>query len=676
MFYESVLRFGFYITTSAFIFRDFSSMIILNHRYDDPRDEGQLLYEYKVSSTTWIFSSKTHIFSEALNLWPSSSYTYNQNPCPSRSQFECRMTMTSRDDPNPREDKRLLPSNVQKRKNPFMNGNHIPQTHNQNQPNGGDSCKRSVTGDIQYLRKRTEHILRITTPPPPSHTLSSSSTNTDLESSSVSHNPGDIPDSTITTSAVPSNLVFMSTVPLISSKGMKADRKTFNWLIDAWSTSGEIDAPEKATALLERMEELTWPHVYNTSSSSSIMSASLTPSSIFQPNIQSYTKVMSAYARSGRPDAGILAEDLLNRMLAAQVDRYSSTYPYAYTSGIPFPTAQTFTHVMEAYANSGSIDAAPKVQQLCNQIEQMYLSFLRQEEVVEEEKNHRQRVFPNSQQQHPNYYLDKTHTNFLSLHHQQQIINPSLWEDTQHSLRPTARLYNALINAWAKSELDGAAQMAERCLDRMEEMQAMVGGEDLIPNTFHYNSVIHAWANRGGLDSTTLMDIDLEEDGIVEDTSSSTTTMDVENYKINLIPAERAEGILERIEASFRLGNLDARPNTISYNACIDAWAKSCHEKAGKRAETLLRRMEELYESKINLLVKPNTRSYNSVMNAYSKSRDPNSARNAERIFDEMESLYKAGNIDVKPDFISFATIIVCVMFLFFVVLTYVLESQ
>jgi hypothetical protein len=577
----SVFRFGIYLATLTFTLQDFSSFFC--HQL---ADDGQVRSNYI-------------LLAEALNLMPLASNFRSR--C-----FLLPTTMTLSTVTPQGNQQKLTPSHPKKGGNLFVNGNHNSQSN-------VESCKSSVTGDIQFLRKRTDHILRITTHP--TTTYSPSLDTPHQHEQATSTNP-----------------TFLSSVPLISSKGMKADRKTFNWLIDAWSTSGEVDAPEKATALLERMEELTWPHLYNASFSSFHPLYDVS-SSLFQPNVQSYNKVISAYARSGRPDAGILAEQLLNRMLSSvqqqqQQERHSTS-----SRAMPFPTTQTFTHVIEAYANSGTADAASKAQQLCNQVEQMYLSSLGHE-------------------LNDHQHLDTTHLKpesfIVSLQHERNNHVVQL-DDPQHSLRPTARLYNALIHAWAKSEIEGAAQMAEQCLDRMEEIQNRIGGIDLIPNTFHYNSVIHAWANSG--QDVTLSDVDNEDDGYDDDTA--------EGGKTNLIPADRAEDILKRMEESFQRGNLDARPNTISFNACIDAWAKSSHDKAGQRAEALLHRMQALYDSKANLYVKPNTRSFNSVMNAYSKSRDPNSARNAERIFDQMESLYKAGNLDVKPDFISFTTVIV-----------------
>ena len=70
--------------------------------------------------------------------------------------------------------------------------------------------------------------------------------------------------------------------------------------------------------------------------------------------------------------------------------------------------------------------------------------------------------------------------------------------------------------------------------------------------------------------------------------------------------AKRAEAILERMQELYEAGNVDIKPDTISFSTVISAWAKSGDPAAAKRAEAILERMQELYEAG-NVDVKPNT---------------------------------------------------------------------
>jgi hypothetical protein len=65
---------------------------------------------------------------------------------------------------------------------------------------------------------------------------------------------------------------------------------------------------------------------------------------------------------------------------------------------------------------------------------------------------------------------------------------------------------------------------------------------------------------------------------------------------------------------------LGLKPDTISFNAAISAWANSNDPSAGERAELLLQKMFELYEAG-HVDAKPNTTSFNSSIAAWTNCR-------------------------------------------------------
>jgi len=197
-------------------------------------------------------------------------------------------------------------------------------------------------------------------------------------------------------------------------------------------------------------------------------------------------------------------------------------------------------------------------------------------------------------------------------------------KDGDESMKPNAKSFLALIRTWGAvwdsthNGIEIGARKAENCLIRM---RGLFDDEfiDDSPNLYHHNAILSAWSNSG-------------EEG----------------------SAERTEALLFQMEK----GADGVNPNTVSYNICIDAYAKDGN---GRNAEALLNRMDEFYQTRENRECKPNTRSYNSVMNAYAKSSDLNASFKAEIILRKMESLYKESDEtdrDIKPDFISFATVI------------------
>jgi pentatricopeptide repeat protein len=114
---------------------------------------------------------------------------------------------------------------------------------------------------------------------------------------------------------------------------------------------------------------------------------------------------------------------------------------------------------------------------------------------------------------------------------------------------------------------------------------------------------------------------------------------------------KKAEGLFRRME------ELGLKPDTTSFGIVISAWANSRDPSVGKRAEAILNQMQKLYEAG-NPDVKPNTVTFNSAITAWANSRDPSAGKRAEAILNQMQKLYEAGNPDVKPNTISFSSVI------------------
>ncbi len=68
--------------------------------------------------------------------------------------------------------------------------------------------------------------------------------------------------------------------------------------------------------------------------------------------------------------------------------------------------------------------------------------------------------------------------------------------------------------------------------------------------------------------------------------------------------------------------------------------------------------MIQTYHATDNPLIAPSTVSYNSVMNAWSKSNDPTAAEKADDLLMELIDSYRNGNNELKPDAISFSTVL------------------
>jgi hypothetical protein len=376
-------------------------------------------------------------------------------------------------------------------------------------------------GDTAFLRKRTSDLLRVTSP---DHPVAVS------ESKDI--------DGEDDTSAV------------VLGRGMKVGLKTFNFLIDAWAFSGELDAADQALRLLDRMEELHSKHGALEDTHSDHLKIC--------PDVRSYTKVINALSRSMRPDAGELAEGILDKM------------EHIYATGenpSARPNTHTYTAAIEAYANSGIEGSLEKTEEILERMIARYQSG--DPEVLPNARcfnaaisAYAKRDSPGAAQQ-AEYWLNRM---------------DGLYMAGLPDAKPNSFNYNSLITAWANCPDDeGSAQKAAEVLERMEQCYAY-GDPACRPTTVSFNAVIDAYA-KSRLDDA----------------------------------AERAEQILRRMEDLYEAGE-DVKPNTRSFNSVINAWAKSGRSDAAEKAQDLLDFMTKLYEAG-NEAVRPDVHSFCTVIN-------------------------------------------------------------
>mmetsp|Transcript_25853 Transcript_25853/g.37899 ORF Transcript_25853/g.37899 Transcript_25853/m.37899 type:complete len:699 (+) Transcript_25853:328-2424(+) len=432
-------------------------------------------------------------------------------------------------------------------------------------------AQNPAMADTKFLRKRTEELLRITSP---------DAINT----------------------AGPST-------PLSKSKGMKVDRRTFNFLIDAWAFSGDANAADYAVDLLRRMESLASSHSISTVTNSTIetMPGSTSDRRNIQPDVRSYTKAINAYSRSGRSDAGEQAENLMREM------------ENLYNSGenpTVRPNSYTYTGVIEAYANSGAPGSALAADRIC-------------EEMIRKGK---------------------------------EIVVDDTRKDGD-DVKFNARAFNAAIRAWAESDEPDAAIKAESILGKMRELYKETGNRDVKPNAKHYNSVISVWANSGEKGAANRAEEILKqmETGGVDDSSISPTTVSC-NAVIDAWAKSGEEGAAEHAEVILdkmikgHLNGSKVKANVRSFNSVINAWAKSRDARAAQKAEEILDRMRLLAEEG-DEDVRPDTASFSTVINAWARSHNLDKAERALDLYKQMCELYEASgqsNEKVRPNVIIY----------------------
>jgi len=134
------------------------------------------------------------------------------------------------------------------------------------------------------------------------------------------------------------------------------------------------------------------------------------------------------------------------------------------------------------------------------------------------------------------------------------------------------------------------------------------------------------------------------------DTISFNAVLDAWARSGDRVAPRRAEQILDHMDELYRSGNKGVKPDRYTYNTLINVWAKSGERGSAARAEHVLSVMEKRFRDGDHDF-KPNTRTYTSVIDAWAKSGEKGAARRAEQILNNMISRYEAaGDPDVKPN--------------------------
>lgn len=105
-------------------------------------------------------------------------------------------------------------------------------------------------------------------------------------------------------------------------------------------------------------------------------------------------------------------------------------------------------------------------------------------------------------------------------------------------------------------------------------------------------------------------------------------------------------------------GNVFAKPDTITYNVVINAWAKSGGKGAAAEAEKLLAKMQKLHAAG-DPDIKPNVVTYGAVIDSYAKCGEKGAAAKADTLLARMIQLYQSdpvANSDLRPNTYVFNT--------------------
>lgn len=402
---------------------------------------------------------------------------------------------------------------------------------------------------------------------------------------------------------------------------LRPDVRTFSTVLTGWSKSSDPKAAERAEMILDLMTTLSQEgHLPDV-----------------KPNVAVYNTVLHCWARSKQKDAAGRAEIILRRM-EKQEDGIDDKI------SIPPPNTISYSHVINAWAQSGKVERALAV------LGRMNDRYHREQERQKEEE-------------------------------EEQQGSITIRRRNDHSkVRPDNQTYTTMLKALSRSGRQDAPELAEKVMTLMKESSSCL---DLAPNFFTYTALMECWMRSGRPEAAQRTEALLEEMEIRSRRDRSMAPLTASyNIVIQALAKEgdaiRAENIFQRMlerilqsaktntsdsggssPSSFTLPIYAARPDLGTCNAVLLAWARSKRKDAPERAEEILRNIITL-SSNAKLLpdIKPSVVSYSIVLDCWAKSARPEAGERAEEILFEMEKQSQAGNSSVKPDTTSYTTAI------------------
>jgi pentatricopeptide repeat protein len=311
------------------------------------------------------------------------------------------------------------------------------------------------------------------------------------------------------------------------------------------------------------------------------------------PTIRSFNIVLNAWAKAKSPESGKKAEELFldmeNWFLTCKLESWAEAPP----------NGRTLCAIMDAWANSGAIGAASRVQSI------LQVAIERQKKVYMEKNN----------------------------------------ELYGYAMKPDVIMFNTAIHAWAllkESSRDKTyeTRKAENLLRMMESLHesGALGPRDendgddagLIANTRTYSILINAWS---------------------EWQCPKLKAMQRSEYKEGY-GAEQAERLLREMISRYHSTGESAKPNAVTFTTCIKAWSRCVkHPDFLSRAQAIMDEMIELYRKTNDIDFKPNARTFNTLISTYSKDTNVRSAFKAENLLETMKEF-------CEPDIFSYNLVI------------------
>ncbi|KAL7560463.1 hypothetical protein ACA910_020506 [Epithemia clementina (nom. ined.)] len=257
---------------------------------------------------------------------------------------------------------------------------------------------------------------------------------------------------------------------------------------------------------------------------------------------------------------------------------------------------------------------------------------------------------------------------FVNCGEKYQDAERILWEmvDTYlsglDSAEPTVRSFNTLLAMWSKSNAREAPERVQMILQRWRDLNQQ-GTIGVTPDEYSYALLLKAWTKAKRVDSIQNLLEAFDWIKGLHEVGEECACPDVIKYT-TVIGALNKAGQVDR--AFILLGELinkynefkeeRYKPDARCFHIVLTAFSRTKgNVSAGKKSESLLRRMWTLYKTTSSLDARPTNWTYNTVIFCYQNAGDP---KRAERLLREMDNLARSGSIDRGADIRTYKAVV------------------
>lgn len=241
--------------------------------------------------------------------------------------------------------------------------------------------------------------------------------------------------------------------------------------------------------------------------------------------------------------------------------------------------------------------------------------------------------------------------------------------EANKSVKPTVAMYSACIAAYGGSKKFGSVSKVTELFEEVKRLYEETGDKDFQPDSMLYGEVLSAITKAKAKDASNIhqaMQL-LEAMERSQDLGEIETGPNRYAYTnlINAIAQSRiadgpklAEGLVLRMgERSKELNDKTILPDVHAYTTLIQVFANSGRSDAIQRAQKWFKQMENQYEDGDSRL-KPNKVAYTALINCWRRSDHTDAGMEADKILSMMESKGKDGDLGLKPDAFVYASVI------------------